>query len=599
MEEDGEPRYNSLSISPTKEAKGGFTATSFLYGLNGLENMGVVANMVSLVLYFSYKMYFDLSTSANTLTNLLGSTYLLSVVGGFISDVYIHRFNCCLIFGTIEVLALSMMTIQAHVDSLQPKPCGKSSCVENGVAVYFYTSLCLLGLGIGGLRGALPAFGADQFDPKDPKEAKGLASYFNWLLLSSVTGGSIGVTIVVYVATNKNNHNWWKGFLIAAVGTFVGLLFLVAGKPFYRIHVPRDSPITRIAQVIVVAIKNGKLSNSYSPSELYEINEKNSYSTAPKIAHTQQFRWLDKAAIVPPNTQPSPWKVCTVTQVEEVKILTRMLPIIASTIILNTCMAQLQTFSVQQGYRMDPRLGSFKVPAASIPVIPLLFLIILIPIYDRIFVPLVRKFTKHPSGITPLQRVGVGLVLSSVSMAVAGVIEVKRKNRSLSDPLRPISLFWLAFQFGIFGIADMFTLVGLLEFYYKEAPAGMKSLSTSFVFISQSFGYYLSSVFVNVVNSVTKRVAPSGHGWLHGQDLDRNNLDLFFWFLAILSAINFLNYLFCSVWYKYKNDGEGGAGGVVDDATTPEGRSTSPVPFLKAANGGSHNVVEDVINGKE
>ncbi|GFQ06456.1 protein nrt1/ ptr family 4.3 [Phtheirospermum japonicum] len=597
MEEEGEPGYNTLSPSKMK-ARGGFTATSFLYALTGLENMGVVANMVSLVLYFSYKMYFDLSTSANTLTNLLGSTYLLSVVGGFISDIYINRFKCCLIFGTLEVLALSMMTIQAHLESLLPKPCGKSSCVENGVAVYFYTTLCLLALGVGGLRGALPALGADQFDPKDPREAKGLASYFNWLLLSSVTGGSIGVTIVVWVATNKNNHNWWKGFLITAVGTFLGLVFLVAGKPFYRIQVPRDSPLTRIAQVIVVAMKNGGLSHPDSPSELYEINEKDSYSTAPNIAHTEQFRWLDKAAIVPPNTHPAPWKVCTVTQVEEVKILTRMLPIIASTIILNTCMAQLQTFSVQQGYRMDPHLGSFKVPAASIPVIPLLFLIILIPIYDRIFVPLVRKFTKHPSGITQLQRVGVGLVLSAVSMAVAGFVEVKRKNRSLSNPLRPISLFWLAFQYGIFGIADMFTLVGLLEFYYKEAPAGMKSLSTSFVWISQSFGYFLSSVFVNVVNSVTKRVAPSGEGWLHGQDLDRNNLNLFYWFLAILSGINFFNYLFWATWYKYKNDDECGAGGVVDDATTPEARSTSPVPFLKAANGGSH-VVDEVINGKE
>ncbi|KAK6143814.1 hypothetical protein DH2020_024162 [Rehmannia glutinosa] len=383
-------------------------------------------------------------------------------------------------------------------DSLLPKPCGKSSCVENGVAVYFYASLSLLALGVGGVRGALPALGADQFDAKDPKEAKGLASYFNWLLLSSVVGGSVGV--------------------------------------------------------IVVAIKNGGLSHPESPSELYEINEKDSDSTAAKIAHTEQFRWLDKAAILPPNTQPSPWKVCTVTQVEEVKVLTRMMPIIASTIILNTCMAQLQTFSVQQGYRMDPRLGSFQVPAASIPVIPLLFMIVLIPIYDRLFVPFIRKFTKHPSGVTQLQRVGVGLVLSALSMAVAGIVEVKRKKQSLRSPLSPISLFWLAFQYGIFGIADMFTLVGLLEFYYKEAPVGMKSLSTSFVWISQSFGYFLSSVFVDAINSVTKRVAPSRQGWLHGQDLDRNNLNLFYWFLAVLSGLNFFNYLFWAMWYKYKNE---------------------------------------------
>ncbi|KAI3448420.1 hypothetical protein Pfo_005085 [Paulownia fortunei] len=565
--EDAEPGYNTLSPS-RNNGKGGFRATSFIYALVGLENMGLVANMVSLVLYFSYKMYFDLSTAANTLTNLMGSTYLLSIVGGFISDNYINRFQCCVIFGTLEVLALSMMTIQAHSDSLLPKPCGKSSCVEGGVAVYFYTTLCLLALGVGGVRGSLPALGADQFDAKDPKEAKGLASYFNWLLLSSVTGGSVGVTVIVWVATNKNNHNWWKGFLITAVGTFAGFILLVLGKPFYRLQLPRDSPLTKIAQVIVVAIKNGGLSHPESPNELYEINEKDSESTAAKIAHTEQFRWLDKAAILPPNTEPSPWKVCTVTQVEEVKVLTRMLPIIGSTIILNTCMAQLQTFSVQQGYRMDPHLGSFQVPAASIPVIPLLFMIILIPIYD-------------PSiGVTQLQRVGVGLILSALSMSIAALVEVKRRNQSLKNPLKPISLFWLAFQYGIFGIADMFTLVGLLEFFYKEAPAGMKSLSTSFAWISQSFGYFLSSVFVDTINSVTKRIAPSKQGWLHGQDLDRNNLNLFYWFLAILSGLNFFNYLFWATWYKYKNNDEN----VVDKAAaSPEPQSISSMPFLKAA----------------
>ncbi|KAL1558819.1 protein NRT1/ PTR FAMILY 4.5-like [Salvia divinorum] len=570
---------------PLIQGKGGFKATSFIYALAALENMGVVANMVSLVLYFSYKMHFDLATSANTLTNLMGSTYLLSIVGGFISDTYLNRFLTCVIFGTLEVLALSMMTIQAHSDSLLPKPCAKSSCVQGGAAVYFYSTLCLLALGVGGVKGALPALGADQFDSKNPKEAKSLASYFNWLLLSSVAGSSIGVTFVVYVSTNKNNQNWWKGFLITAVAAFLGYVFLLIGKPFYRLHVPKDSPLMRLTQVIVVAVKNGRLSLPDSPNELYEINEKDSETTAPKIAHTKEFRWLDKAAIPAANTEPSAWKVCTVTQVEEVKIIARMAPIICSTIILNTCMAQLQTFSVQQGYRMDAHLGSFQVPAASIPVIPLLFLIILIPLYDRLFVPFARTLTHHPSGITQLQRVGVGLVLSAVSMAVAALVEVKRKNQSLKNPLQPISLFWLAFQYGIFGVADMFTLVGSLEFFYKEAPAGMRSLSTSFTWIAQSFGYFLSSVFVDAINSVTRRVAPSRQGWLQGQDLDRNNLHLFYWFLAILSALNFFNYLFWAARYTYKTDDE-----------NPDQQDGGGVPFLKADEQASKALEEP--NGK-
>ncbi|KAJ7977791.1 protein NRT1/ PTR FAMILY 4.5-like [Quillaja saponaria] len=536
------------SVSQWNKGKGGFRASVFIYVLTAFENMGFVANMVSMVLYFFEVMHFDLSTSANTLTNFLGSTYLLSLKGGFISDTYLNRFTTSLLFGSLEVLALVMVTIQAYSSDLHPENCGKSSCVKGGTAVFFYASLCLLALGNGGVRGSLPALGADQFDKNDPIESKALASFFNCLLLSSTLGAVIGVTAIVWVSTKKA---WYWGFFISTVATFIGFVVLAIGKPFYRLQAPGDSPITRIAQVIVVAIKNRNLSLP-NPEELYEISDKE--ITEDKIAHTNQIRFLDKAAILRNDSNPQLWKVCTVTQVEEVKILTRMLPILASTIIMNTCLAQLQTFSVQQGNVMNLKLGSIDVPAPSIPVIPLIFMCILIPIYEFFFVPFARKITHHPSGITQLQRIGVGLVLSSISMAVAGLVEVKRRNQVIKDPTKPISLFWLSFQYGIFGIADMFTLVGLLEFFYKEAPAGMKSLSTSLTWLSLSFGYFLSSVFVDVINAITKKITPSKQGWLHGFDFNSNNLNLFYWFLAILSCLNFLNYMYWASRYKYKSE---------------------------------------------
>ncbi|KAJ1393314.1 Proton-dependent oligopeptide transporter family [Sesbania bispinosa] len=490
-------------LTEWKRKKGGFRASVFIFVLSALDNMGFVANMVSIVLYFYGVMHFDLSSSANTLTNFMGSTFLLSLVGGFISDTYLNRFTTCLLFGSLEVLALAMLTVQAASDHLHPDACGKSSCVKGGIAVMFYTSLSLLALGIGGVRGSMTAFGADQFDEKDPIEAKALASFFNWLLLSSTLGGITGVTGVVWVSTQRA---WHWGFFIITIASSIGFVTLALG-------------------------------NAKDPGPT-----------------TTSARFLDKAAVLQENLKPQPWKVCTVTQVEEVKILTRMLPIVASTIIMNTCLAQLQTFSVQQGNVMNLKLGSFTVPAPSIPVIPLVFISILVPLYEFFFVPFARKITQHPSGITQLQRVGVGLVLSAISMTIAGIVEVKRRDQGRKDPSKPISLFWLSFQYGIFGIADMFTLVGLLEFFYRESPASMKSLSTSLTWLSMSLGYFLSTVFVNVINAVTKRITPSKQGWLHGFDLNQNNLNLFYWFLATLSFLNFFNYLYWASRYKYKSE---------------------------------------------
>jgi len=118
--------------------------------------------------------------------------------------------------------------------------------VKGGIAVMFYTSLYLLALGMGGVRGSLTAFGADQFDEKNPREAKALASFFNWLLLSSTLGSVVGVTGVVWVSTQKG---WHLGFIIITVATSIGFLTLALGKPFYRIRTPGHSPIFRISQV--------------------------------------------------------------------------------------------------------------------------------------------------------------------------------------------------------------------------------------------------------------------------------------------------------------------------------------------------------------
>jgi len=241
-----------------------------------------------------------------------------------------------------------------------------------------------------------------------------------------------------------------------------------------------------------------------------------------------------------------------------------MIPIFCCTIIMTLCLAQLQTFSVQQGFTMDTRITKhFNIPPPSLPIIPIGFLVIIIPVYDRICVPVLRKFTGIPTGVTHLQRIGVGLILSCISMAIAAIIEVKRKNVARDNnmldavpvvqPL-PLSIFWLSFQYFVFGIADMFTYVGLLEFFYSEAPKGLKSTSTCFLWSSMALGYFLSSIMVQVVNSATKNVTASG-GWLAGNNINRNHLNLFYLLLSLISLINFFVYLVISKRYKYRPQG--------------------------------------------
>jgi peptide/histidine transporter 3/4 len=92
----------------------------------------------------------------------------------------------------------------------------------------------------------MTALGADQFEEKDPNEAKALTRLFNLLLLSLILGAITSVTGVVWVSTQRA---WYWGFLIITIASSIGFVTLALGKSFYRIKTPGDSPTIRIAQV--------------------------------------------------------------------------------------------------------------------------------------------------------------------------------------------------------------------------------------------------------------------------------------------------------------------------------------------------------------
>ncbi|GLJ39356.1 hypothetical protein SUGI_0803690 [Cryptomeria japonica] len=564
-------RFADWKGRPLSKDHHGEIAALFIYATQFFDSVAFLPIIVNLVTYFNEVMHLEIADSATTLTNFVGTTFLVALFGGLISDSYVDRFKMSFFSACTELAGYIILLVQAHYDSLKPPTCNSfdpsSRCakVSGAKAVMLFAGLYLIAAGNGCLKGALLPFGADQFNEIDPKERRKISTYFNTYFFSNNVGAAIGVTVVVWV---MNNKGWDIGFGCCVAMVFTATISFVTGATTYRNRIPGGSPLTRILQVFVAATYNRKLILPGNPNDLYEVTDKEANIHAQKLPNTKQFKFLDKAAIITDMSsnnekmEPSKWRLCTVTQVEETKAIIRMLPIFGCTIILSTGLAQLQTFSVSQGLTMDRSMGkNFDIPAASLPFIPFVFLIVIIPIYDKIFVPFARNFTGHEAGITHLQRIGIGLVLSTISMTIAALVEVKRKNVAKENgmvdsiplfmPPIPISVFWLGFQYFVFGIADLFTLVGTMEFFYSEAPEGMRSMATAFSYTSLSLGYFFSSILVNIVNATTRNITES-RGWLHGNNLNRNHLNLFYWLLAILNVLNFVNYLFWSSWYKYK-----------------------------------------------
>uniref|UniRef100_A0A803M356 Uncharacterized protein n=1 Tax=Chenopodium quinoa TaxID=63459 RepID=A0A803M356_CHEQI len=157
------------------------------------------------------------------------------------------------------------------------------------------------------------------------------------------------------------------------------------------------------------------------------------------------------------------------SDVEEAKAVLRLFPIWATTLVFAIIFSQPTTFFTKQGITLDRTPGSnFSIPAATLMSFNGICIISFIPIYDCVLVPMARKLTRKPTGISMLQRIGIGLFLSIFIMVIAAVTEKKRLQTAaqhglidLPNEIIPMIIWWLLPQYALFGISEVFTMIGL------------------------------------------------------------------------------------------------------------------------------------------
>lgn len=109
-----------------------------------------------------------------------------------------------------------------------------------------FTGLYLVAIGVGGIKGSLPAHGAEQFDESTARGRKERSTFFNYFVFCLSCGILIAVTFVVWV---EDNIGWEWGFAIAAIALLLSIPLFLAGSNTYRNKIPTGSPFTTIAKV--------------------------------------------------------------------------------------------------------------------------------------------------------------------------------------------------------------------------------------------------------------------------------------------------------------------------------------------------------------
>ncbi|KAJ8616190.1 hypothetical protein MRB53_035562 [Persea americana] len=540
-----------------RSKRGGWKACFFVVVYEVFERMAFYGISSNLVIYLTKKLHQGTVSSSNNVTNWVGTIWMTPILGAYLADAHLGRYWTFVIASCIYLSGMCLLTLAVSVPSLKPPSCTpaanvnckSASTLQLGV---FFGGLYILAVGTGGTKPNISTIGADQFDDFEPKERAHKLSFFNWWMFSIFLGTLFANTVLVYI---QDNVGWTLGYGLPTLGLLISVVIFLAGTPFYRHKVPSGSPFNRMGRVIVAAIRKWRVPLPNDPKQLYELDLENyAKKNRFRIESTPSLRFLNKAAVK--TSQKTPWMLCPVTQVEETKQILRMIPILFATFVPSAMIAQVNTLFVKQGTTLDRSMGpKFEIPPASLAGFVTLSMLVSVVIYDRYFVPIMRRWTKNSRGISLLQRMGIGLVLHIIIMITASFSERRRLSVARDHGLVengkqvPLTIFILLPQFVLMGVADAFLEVAKIEFFYDQAPERMKSLGTSYSMTSLGIGNFLSSFLLSTVSHVTEK---HGHrGWILN-NLNASHLDYYYAFFAILNLLNFIFFLVVVQFYVYK-----------------------------------------------
>uniref|UniRef100_A0A6N2LIE4 GRAM domain-containing protein n=1 Tax=Salix viminalis TaxID=40686 RepID=A0A6N2LIE4_SALVM len=456
-------------------------------GMERFAFKGVASNLVT---YLTDVVKMSNSAAAKTVNNWCGFTSMLPLLVASLADSC-DRYSTILTSSFIYVVGLVALTSTAFSWARHPTDKISSS--------YLFWSLWLISLGQGGYNPSLQAFGADQIANDDElpstehdKKSNKKSLFFQWWYFGICGGSLAGVTVMSYI---QDTFGWVLGFAIPTVAMVASIFLFWCGGRIYA-YKQDDAISEKPSRDIVRSIKEALSRLTSSRITLSNNN--------PEVVELElQEKPLCQNS---GNTKGSKEGPCSGISylVENGKVVSRLFPIWTMLLMFAVIFQQPATFFTKQGMTMKRSVGStFKIPPATLQSAITVSIILLMPFYDALLIP----FTRDRKGIIRVtQRMGVGMVLSVVAMVI------------------------------LLGISDIFTVVGMQEFFYGEVPVRMRTMGIALYTSVFGVGSFLSALLISLVEYFTASRG-EGKSWF-SDDMREARLDKYYWLLALLKMFH-------------------------------------------------------------
>uniref|UniRef100_A0A3Q7GDG4 Uncharacterized protein n=1 Tax=Solanum lycopersicum TaxID=4081 RepID=A0A3Q7GDG4_SOLLC len=565
-----EKMERETELAEEKTRKGGLRTMPFIILNESFERIASYGLVMNMIIYLM--AYYNMSAATGTSILALWAALSngLAIVGAIVADSYCGRFKA-VAFGSISTLiGMIILWLTAMIPQLKSLPCSHFQHVCNGTTTIqlavLFSSFVFMSIGTGFVRPCSIIFGADQLGEKENHEnQRVLDSYFNWYYASTGISTILAVTVIVYI---QDRYGWKVGFGIPVILMFLSVSMFLIGSPLYVKVKAKENLLIGLLQAIVAVFRkrNTRLTLTDCDNYYHSPLESEILTPSNDFSYCVCYRCLNRACVIedprkdlnPDGSASNPWSLCSVEQVELLKALIRVLPMWSTGFMIFVALSQFS--SVLQAKTMDRHIfPHFEIPAASFSVFMIIALTIWITFYDRVLVPLLSKYTGQPRGLSPVIRMGIGLIVTCMSMALSAITESIRRQLAIEeghedDPsaLVNMSAMWLVPQYALLGVAEGSHSVGQIEFFYSLLPKSMSSMASAMYTV----GTAVSSLVVSILVSGVDWLSSTGGktSWL-SSNINRGHLDYYFWLLTFLSLLNFFYFLLICRLYEPDNDG--------------------------------------------
>ena len=313
--------------------------------------------------------------------------------------------------------------------------------------------MLLIAIGNGCLRACITALGGHQF--KIPQQKRALDRYFALYYFFYYFGILLGKIVPPYVREEVQLKQYCEVpgecypavFGVIAVVFFISWAIFLLGMPFYkREHVTGDNTMLKVLSCVC-------------------------YASFKKVTgKSKGIPWIRGAV-----------GKYTEAFVNDVSIFLKVIMLFTPMPIYYALLAQQDSTWTFQATMTDTRIGDYQIQADQFKAIGPILLLIQIPIWQKIVLPLMRRFNFH---LSSLESVSIGGLCAAFSFLWSGFLQ----HRISADPANVPSILWQFPMFFLIMMGEVLISVPGLKFCYTHAPTSMKSVLTAVWFINNAIG---------------------------------------------------------------------------------------------------------------